>query len=219
MLLRAGSRRRESLPGAQCALRCATDAPLANAPLQRRATRHSCLRRPDVGGRRGRRARRSRLLWRLRALGLRVGFHLDQRDGAARGLDLRPCRRRDFMRRDAERPIDGAVPQHFEQALRLAWTNQALGGERLPRDRLTGLEEFEIGQVDDDIFLTERILEAAQIGHALREAGLSAFEIRRDLPAGTRLLALLAAARGLDTPRAVPTAHPLALLARARSWA
>src|SRR5258705_6114845 len=209
MLLRARGQRREPLPGAQLSVR----------PARQRAVAKASNVESRLGRLGGRSAWRSRLLWRLRALGFRVGLHLDQRDTAARGLDLRPCRRRNFMRRDGECPVNGAVSQHLEQALRLARTNQALGSERLSRDRLSVREELEIGQIDDDIFLAEYILEAAQIGHALREAVLSAFEIRRDLPAGARLLALLAAARGLDTPRAVPTAHPLPLLSRARSWA
>src|SRR5260221_13844241 len=51
MLLRAHGQRRESLPGAQLSVRPAPPTPpLASAPVQRRAARHSRLGRPGTGG-------------------------------------------------------------------------------------------------------------------------------------------------------------------------
>ena len=157
------------------------------------------------------------------------GGDLEDVDTAAGCLDLRACRTREGVGNHEERDCQLAGAQDLEWLVE--GSNQPRGAQDVLVDRDgTGLEatlgrRFDLEgarfreradgpDVHDLVLDPEAVLEAPQLGDALVQRRLAAFEPGRDGAAGAGLLALRATACRLALAGGDAAADPDAVLAR-----
>src|SRR5258708_7806629 len=117
------------------------------------------------------------------------------------------------MHAQGERDAQAAGAEHLDAVAGVV--DQAGGAQGVDVDDTAGLEAAELAEVDDRVFLAERVVEAAQLGQALRQRHLAALEALGQ-PRGAGELALGAAARGLALAGGDAAADALARTAAAR---
>src|SRR5690606_37008822 len=92
-------------------------------------------------------------------IGFAIGSALQQLDAAAGRFDLRARRGAHLVRADRDLPLQLAFGQYLDRTA-LAEIDQTVLMEHLERD-LRLLEVSDVLEVDDLVFRTERVLEAA----------------------------------------------------------
>src|SRR5262249_51752599 len=143
---------------------------------------------------------------------LLVRYRLNDFRSAAERLDLFFGFGGKSMRADRQFLRELAVAQDLH---RLAFAaDQTAFVERLGRDFAARIERFELSQINDDPAAAKRIVKAV-LGQPPLERHLAAFESGRDVAAGARALAFMAAAGGLAVPGAIAASDALSFLSRA----
>src|SRR5262249_21751162 len=134
----------------------------------------------------------------------------DQIDLAAGLLDLGARRRGDRVGLDDDALLQLAVAEHLEQVRLLLLRGQAAREHRLQVDDRAVVEHLEVADIDDGEDLLEDLVVDPDLRHAPVERHLAPLPAELARPAGARLRALVATARGLAESRADAAAEPLA---------
>src|SRR5581483_10578214 len=139
-------------------------------------------------------------------------LRLEELDGAARLLDGGASPGGDAVHAQGQLHLEAPGAEHLDAVP--GAPGEAGGAQGVGVDDAARLEAAELGDVDDVVVLLEAVVEAAQLGKALRQGHLAALEAGAQA-GGAGELALLALARCLALAGADAAADALALAAAA----